>query len=422
MVNHSSNKIRDLFIISMISILMGQLYITPFDINFRLTLAVFFMSLFLIYFKTYSIMMISISVGVSTFLFRSIIEYLGSDIPFDIVVVQYLPAVVYYLFFGLFFKALKIRDYLNQPFNLFLSLWVCDSIPNIIEASIRRSWLVAPFDELVITIIFVGALRTIITLIVYYLAQYYVSRVQKNEREKYFREIIIFISKLKTELFLLNKSRIDINKTVAYVHHHFDTTKDEDNKAVFLKIAKDIHEINKDYLRVIAGMDSIFNIDINIKYMSIKDILNIVEDNVLKLISNSKKKIMVSVTYDKIFLTDEFYSIISFLNNLTVNSIDSISSYGKICITTTLEDGKVVFIVEDTGEGIPEERIAFIFKSGYTTKYDNQTGKMSTGLGLSHVQNIVKEYFKGTIDVKSEINTGTKITVKIPKEIIVQKG
>jgi len=81
----------------------------------------------------------------------------------------------------------------------------------------------------------------------------------------------------------------------------------------------------------------------------------------------------------------------------------------------------VVFLVEDTGEGIPEEKMEVIFKSGYTTKYDNKTGKMSTGLGLSHVQNIVTEYFKGTIDVMSEINKGTKITIRIPREIIIRK-
>ncbi len=421
MIRYDSKKARNIFIISMISVFMGQLYISPFNIVFRLTLAVFFMSLFLIYFKNYSIIMITMSVGFSTFLFRSIVYYLGSSMSFEAVVIQYIPVLSYYLFFGLLFKILKVRNYLDQPFNSFLSLWVCDSIPNIIEALIRRIWEIATFDKLVITIILVGAVRTIMTLTIYYLSKYYISKFQKNEREKYYREIIVFISKLKTELFLLNKSRNDIEETVAYVHHYYDEIEDEYLKAPLLKIAKDIHEIKKDYLRVIAGMNSIFNSDTIIKYMSIKDILYIVEDNASKLISHKKKKVVMSVNYDEIFLTNEFYSIISILNNLTVNSIDAIYCYGEIHIETTLEADEVVFLVEDTGEGIPEEKMEVIFKSGYTTKYDNKTGKMSTGLGLSHVQNIVTEYFKGTIDVMSEINKGTKITIRIPREIIIRK-
>lgn len=421
-LSYDSKKIRNIFIISMISVLMGQLYISPFNIVFRLTLAVFFMSLFLIYFKDYSIMMITMSVGFSTFLFRSIVYYLGSDMSFETVLLQYLPVLSYYLFFGILFKALKVRECLDQPFNSFLSLWVCDSIPNIIEALIRRIWLVTSFDKLVITIILIGAVRTTMTLMIYYLTKYYINKFQKKEREKYYREIIVFISKLRTELFLLNKSRTDIEEAVAYVHHYYDELEDEYLKGPLLKIAKELHEIKKDYLRVIAGMNSIFNSDTTIKYMSIKDILSIVEDNALKLFEHQKKKIAVSVSYNEMFLTNEFYSIISILNNLTVNSIDTIPLYGRIHIKTTLAADEVVFLVEDTGEGIPEEKLEIIFKSGYTTKYDSQTGKMSTGLGLSHVQNIVTEYFKGTIDVVSEINQGTKITIKMPRGILIRKA
>ncbi len=422
MINCDEKKVRNIFIISMISVLMGQIYISPFNIVFRLTLAVFFMSIFLIYFKNYSIMMITLSVGFSTFLFRSIVYYLGSDMSFESVLIQYLPVLSYYIFFGLLFKLLKVREYLDQPFNSFFSLWICDSIPNIIEATIRKTWEIASFDKIVIAIILMGAVRTILTLTVYYITKYYINKFQQKEREKYYHEVIVFISKLKTELFILNKSRDDIEETMAYAHNLYEKIEEECFKKPLLKIAKDIHEIKKDYLRVIAGMNSIFNSDANIKYMSIKDILKLVEDNVLKLIDYNKKKIAVSVKYDEVFLVDEFYSIISILNNLTVNSIDAIPFYGKIQIRAALEDNEMIFSVEDTGEGIPKEKEKIIFKSGYTTKYDSKTGKMSTGLGLYHVHNIVTEYFSGSIDVISEVNKGTKITIRIPKELIIRKA
>lgn len=415
-------KFRNVLMISMISVLMGQFYISPFNIGFRLTFAVFFMSLFLIYFESYSIMMITMSVGISTFLFRTIVYYLGSSMPFDLVLLQYLPVLSYYVFFGIFFKVFDVRSYFNQPFNFFLSLWICDAVPNIIEASVRKAWEIAEFDELIITIIIVGVIRTILTIAVYYFTRYYTDRLKRSEREKYYREIVVFISKLKTELFLLNKSRNDIEMAVSYIHECYDDL-DEDNsmKKPLLKIAKDIHEIKKDYLRVIAGMNSVFKMDTNIKYMSIREILHIIKDNCEKLIESKGKKISVHIEYNQIFATEEFYSVISILNNLTINSIDSIETYGKILVKGNVESGEIVFSVSDTGEGVPKEKIDVIFKSGYTTKYDEHTGKMSTGLGLSHVKNIVEEYFRGTIKIVSEVQKGTEVLIRIPRMRIVKE-
>jgi len=420
-ITNNSQKLRDIFIISMISVLMGQFYLSPFNIGFRLTLAVFFMSLFLIYFNNYSVFLITMSVGISTFIFRTLVFYLGNDVFFITVVMKYIPVLSYYLFFGIFFEILEVRSYVDRPFQFFLSLWICDAVPNIIEASIRKAWQISNFNELIITIVIVGAIRTVVILIAYYLGMHYSNTIKKNEREKYYREIIVFISKLKTELFVLNKSRKDIEETVAYTHNYYNLIENEEMKAPILKIAKDIHEIKKDYLRVIAGMDSVFKINTNIKYISIKDILLIVKESAIDLIGQSNKKIEVTIEYNKLFLTDKFYSIISVLNNLIVNSIDAIDSYGVIKIKIDLEED-LVFTVDDTGEGIAKGKEDIVFNFGYTTKYDKETGMMSTGLGLAHVKSIVTENFKGSISVKSIVGKGTSISIKMPKENIIKKG
>ncbi len=414
-------QIRNIFIICMLTILMGQFYINPFNANFRFTVLVIFFSLFLIYFKNYRIMTIAVLVGISAFLSQTTFFYLSHDISFENVIIEYAPVLLYYLCFGFLFKILKTREILDQPFNAFLSLLICDSVSNIFEISIRRIWNVIDFNTAIKQIIIVGVIRTTTTLSIYYLIRYFADKFQESERDKYYRQSIMLISRLKTELFFLKKSRDNIEDMVAYVHNCYEETEEEKLKAPFLKIAKDIHEIKKDYLRVITGMNSVFNSDAEIKYMSNKNILNIIEDNVLKLIKSKNKDIVLSVSYEQAFMTDEFYSIISILNNLIINSIDAIDSYGKIDIKTDFNGDDVEFIVSDTGEGIPKDKIEVIFKSGYTTKYDLETGKMSTGLGLAHVHSIVTEYFNGSIIVDSEINKGTKMTIKIPRKRLVRE-
>ncbi|SHI86542.1 two-component system, sensor histidine kinase YcbA [Dethiosulfatibacter aminovorans DSM 17477] len=418
----NSRKIRNIFMINIIAVFMGQFYIGPSSTGFRLTLAVLFMSLFLLYFRDYSIMAITLSIGVSTFLFRSVIYFLGHDAPCRAVLMLYLPVISYYLFFGVLFKVLAIRKIAGNPVSLFLNLWICDAIPNIIEASLRKSWQSVSFNELIITIVLVGLVRTFIIVVVYNVGNRYISRLQRNEREKYYREIIIFISKLKTELFLLKKSRQDIEDAVSYVHNHYDSIEDEEVKGPLLKVAKDLHEIKKDYLRVIAGMNSIFTMDSKERYMSIKDILSIVKDNLEKLSAERNKKIVVSTNYDKIFLTSEYYTLISMLNNLTVNSLDAISSFGAIDIKCRMDEGCITMEVRDTGEGIKQEKLELIFDTGYTTKYNKETGEMSTGLGLSHIKSLMDEYYGGTVEVESEKGKGTCFILKFPKDKIMKEG
>ncbi len=407
----------------MISVLMGQFYISPFNTVFRLTLAVFFMSLFLIYFEDYSIMLITMSVGVSTFLFRSIVIYVGNDLSIIESLAIYFPILTYYIFFGMMFKFLSVRSYYDQPFNFFLSLWVCDSVANIIEAMVRRTWETASFENLVSTIILVGGIRTVMTLLTYYTVRHFHMQLKKQEQDKYFNELIFFISKLKTELFFLNKSRADIEETVAYSHEYYHKMENDTDKAPFLKIAKDIHEIKKDYLRVIAGMNAVFNVDTHLNYMSVKDMLFIVKDNISKLAHEQGKKVEIVLDYDYLFVTPEFYTIISILNNLCVNSLDAISFFGQIRISVcyAFNENKIKFEVADTGEGIPEEKKMLVFDVGYTTKYDKATGHMSTGIGLSHVRQLVGDLFSGEVLLDSTIGKGTRVKFIIPQAQLIKE-
>lgn len=65
--------------------------------------------------------------------------------------------------------------------------------------------------------------------------------------------------------------------------------------------------------------------------------------------------------------------------------------------------------VEDSGHGIPEDRLERIFDPFYTTK---PIGK-GTGLGLSISRNVVTS-MGGRIDVVSQIGKGSKFTVSVP--------
>ena len=99
--------------------------------------------------------------------------------------------------------------------------------------------------------------------------------------------------------------------------------------------------------------------------------------------------------------------------NLVVNAIDAMPDGGRLAVRTHAIDGDgarwVEFEVSDTGCGIPDENIEQIFDPFLTTK---KTGE-GTGLGLAVSYGIIIEH-GGRVDVSSEVNQGTTVTVGLP--------
>jgi PAS domain S-box-containing protein len=97
------------------------------------------------------------------------------------------------------------------------------------------------------------------------------------------------------------------------------------------------------------------------------------------------------------------------LMNLILNAVQATQEGGTVTIRTRQNNGTCEIDVEDTGCGIPPEVRSNIFDPFFTTK---RTGE-GTGLGLSVSLGIVERH-GGEMLVESEIEKGTKFTVRLP--------
>lgn len=95
--------------------------------------------------------------------------------------------------------------------------------------------------------------------------------------------------------------------------------------------------------------------------------------------------------------------------NILSNAVQAISRQGVISLTTSVEKEHLIVEISDTGGGIRPENINRIFDPFFTTKEPGE----GTGLGLSISHTIIKQH-KGNLNVKSEINKGTTLTVSLP--------
>lgn len=133
---------------------------------------------------------------------------------------------------------------------------------------------------------------------------------------------------------------------------------------------------------------------------------------------------MQGVAYETIVA--DAYRIRQILNNLVSNAI-KFTHEGYVLITVALveineEEGRLLISVEDTGIGIPKDKISKLFDS--FSQVDSSTTRKygGTGLGLSIVKKLV-EIMDGKIEVSSELDKGSKfeleIAVRLDKERLI---
>jgi len=105
------------------------------------------------------------------------------------------------------------------------------------------------------------------------------------------------------------------------------------------------------------------------------------------------------------------------LTNL-VNNACKFTDHGSITISVqTLDDGRILeFKVSDTGHGIPETLLPFIFDKFRQIDSTTTRNHPGAGLGLYIVKNFV-ELLNGTIEVESKVGQGSVFTVRLPIEI-----
>jgi len=96
----------------------------------------------------------------------------------------------------------------------------------------------------------------------------------------------------------------------------------------------------------------------------------------------------------------------AFLNLLT-NALESMPAGGRLTVTARVVVGCVQVAIQDTGEGIPADRIPLIFEPFYTSKEEG------TGLGLSITHNIISDH-GGKIEVSSRPGEGSTFVLFFP--------
>ena len=129
-----------------------------------------------------------------------------------------------------------------------------------------------------------------------------------------------------------------------------------------------------------------------------------------------QKDISMEVTGDDGFINGVRRLLYEIVYNLCDNAIKYTNPGGCVKVSVTQKDGEVLVRVQDTGIGIASEHHDKIFERFYRVDKSHSKQSGGTGLGLSIVKHAV-QYHRGTINVNSEPNKGTTISVSFHKSL-----
>jgi signal transduction histidine kinase/CheY-like chemotaxis protein/AraC-like DNA-binding protein len=105
------------------------------------------------------------------------------------------------------------------------------------------------------------------------------------------------------------------------------------------------------------------------------------------------------------------------LTNLLSNAFKFTNKGGKVELEVSIEKrndhSSAVFVISDTGQGIPQSEKDKIFERFYQLKNPGKNKNEGAGIGLYLVKKLT-EMHHGTVILNSRINHGSRFTVRIP--------
>lgn len=416
---------KQILTFSIFIILLAQINLDIFASNFRVSMGVMLLPVLIFLYHKIAVLPVTFLAGLGVYLSRVMLQALRYDVHLQLWL-DFFPELIFYLIYGgLFYLYFRYQDYKLPHKNCYIALFFMDYLANLSELLCRLQ-LGAFMPSLQINILLVALIRTmIIWAVLTGLSQYKFLLISAEHAHRYQR-LILLISKLNSEVIWMHKNTAMIEDTMAKSYQLFSRMQEENVDPALsqwaLNVAKDIHEVKKEYLMILRGISEALELNLRDGDMFLSDILTVLHNSLMLLCNEKNIKLDFRSNIQTNFKTDKHYFLLSVFRNLFTNAVEA-SQKGSIVLDFLQKetDSLYLFEITDNGPGIPAENLTHIFKPGFSTKINFQTGEISRGLGLNLVEDMVQNQFRGTVRVESQPGR-TTFFITIPKEQLEVSG
>ncbi len=154
------------------------------------------------------------------------------------------------------------------------------------------------------------------------------------------------------------------------------------------------------------------SITIEKEWVDIEQVAQGVREKFYHVLNKDKTAFQVEISPGSEMLWADRFRFEQILINLVGNAI-KFAQGGLIKLRSEKNERGTVVSISDTGKGIPESDLPFVFERFYRADKSRNRESGGTGLGLAIVKNLVEAH-KGTIQVESREGGGTVFTLTFP--------
>lgn len=415
MSDKSNTRGQQTLLISIAVMIGAQLNMNFFITDFKISIGIIIFSVALVLSGKYPILPVTFLSGMGVFASRILVHWFQNG---EWMISGYFPELIFYLVYGIcFFGYCKKQNYKLTAMSA-LPLICFDYLANLTELVLRLGTGAFTFRTQ-FGIAAVAFSRALIIWGILTGLHYYKFSLLKREHAQRYQRLLVLISKLNGEVVWMRKNTHFIEETMNRSYQLFHKLeKEEANEELTrgaLQVARDIHEIKKEYMLILRGLSDALDLNLNDEGMYLADIIQVLKESLYALVPK-EKQLEMEVQMQENLYTEKHYFFMSVLRNLFNNAIEaSRSSTIRIQFIQSEEGDNYQFHVIDNGPGILPEDMEQIFSPGFSTKINYETGEISRGLGLNLVQDLIENQWHGTLDVSS-CPGNTDFCICIPRE------
>lgn len=356
--------------------------------------------------------------------FRAWIDVLNGSTLSAALYLEY-PGGIFYVVYDLLLCILVKDRRSVSPSRLWMVFWLCDFLSNTLNLALSSHLSLEAITTELFTIAALALVRSLPAAAFLWGTQSYRQLLLREEHEQRYHKLFLMTAELKTELYFLKKDAEDIETVMSHAYQLYEqldrNQAPEELTSLALAIAREVHEVKKDNLRIIRGIEEEVAGSYDHESMSLTDMFHILEVSTRQFLGAQRANIRLECHCREDLPIREHYRLLSLLKNLVTNAVEAIQAdrrRGEVLVDCWRDGDSLVFQVLDDGPGIPPRGMKLLFKVGYSTKFNPETGDINRGVGLSAVQYIADE-LGGTIQVDSAPGQGAKFQVRLPLDRVI---
>ncbi len=156
---------------------------------------------------------------------------------------------------------------------------------------------------------------------------------------------------------------------------------------------------------------------LNLQYFNITELFKLITDD-LRFFANQKNiALNIDINIQNVKVLNDPIRIQQLLTNLICNAIKFTETGSVLVELQELNDDKIIIIVKDTGIGISEIDLNYIFQAFRQVNQTKTRRYQGTGLGLAIVKDLLN-LMQGTITVESSLGEGSTFCIELPRTVI----